>query len=241
MRKYMKRCMVAVYVAALIVIMMSSFSLRCKDPDDFETIGDTLLFPPAPPALITPSDGYVFMADGWPVHVELELEWSAIDSAEFYEIERVVDTFPPSIVTSTLNRWSIYINDTYWLCDHYWRVRAACSQWKYYTEWSEQRHFEARWRPFGPTLQYPPHDTIFLVDSIYPEIELQWSVVQDEEYYEVSIYKDSLLYDQVIVGQNSFIASVDTGRYSWKIRAGSSKWQMWSYMSDEWNFELRYR
>jgi hypothetical protein len=95
-------------------------------------------------------------------------------------------------------------------------------------------------KPAGPQLLYPPNDTTFYVDSFPAVIEVQWDTVLDEEFYEMMIFQDSVLYDQFYVYENFYeIYIEDTMQYSWQVSANSSYWQYSSYWSNLWSFRLR--
>lgn len=227
------------YVLSLAIYVQPS----CKDPDEFKPPEDTLLAPPDPPQLISPTDGFVIMFESVQADSYYELKWTNIEQAESYQIEYTIDTFPPFIKTCVPSVCTIWVADlTHRLCNHYWGVRASASAWEWLTEWSDQWYFELRLRPSGPRHVYPPHDTTIYVDSLPIEIEIQWDTVQDEEFYEVVIFEDSLLYDQRIVYDNSLVVFIcDTARYDWQVRAGSSYWQYWSYWSNPWFFRVSYQ
>jgi hypothetical protein len=59
------------------------------------------------------------------------------------------------------------------------------------------------------------------------------------QFYELEIYYDSMLIYSISMPQ--FTDSVyldDTGRYDWRIRAGSNLWQMPGQWSDLWPFTI---
>ncbi len=228
------------HIIAVFMIVLFTFQNGCKDPNDYAPPEDSLLEPPDPPQLISPANDYTFMVQTFPFNMYIDLDWTAVDQAEVYEIEHTIDTFPPITDYSETNSWTIVIRDTYRLCDHYWRIRATSSNWVWWTDWSEKWHFDARWRPSAPQHIYPPDDTTFYVDSLPAVIEIRWDTLQDEEFYEVMIFEDTLLYDQIVVLSNSYTAHIyDTLRYSWQVRAGSSNWQYYSYWSNLWYFWVR--
>jgi len=228
------------YTIAIFTIVFFTFRHGCKDPNDYAPPEDSLLTPPGPPELIAPANNYTFMAQTFPFNIYIRLEWIPVDEAEVYEIEHTIDTFPPITDYSDSNAWTIAVRDTYRLCDHYWRVRATSSNWIWWTDWSEKWHFDARWRPAAPQQLYPPDDTTFYVDSLPIEVVIRWDTLQDEEFYEVIIHEDTLLYDQLIIPNNFYkIYICDSVQYSWQIRAGSSNWQYFSYWSDLWHFWVR--
>jgi len=227
------------YVLSLAVYVQPS----CKDPDEFEPSEDTLVPPPDPPQLVSPIDGFVVMIESAPADSYYELKWTNLEQAESYQLEYTIGTFPPFIKTCAANVCTLWLSDTTnRICKHYWRVRASAPAWEWFTEWSEQWHLELRMRPHGPQHIAPPNDTIFYVDSLPFDIEVQWDTIQDEEFYEVVIFGDSLVYDQRIVYNNFYVVSVyDTAQYSWQVRAKSSYWQYYSYWSNLWFFRVSYQ
>lgn len=227
----------------LSIILLFNFNHGCKDSSEYEPPEDSLLPPPDPPQPVSPINGFIIMFESVPADTHYELKWTNIEQAESYQVEYTIDIFPPFVLDCETNVCTIWVDDTTGrLCNHYWRVRAGSSVWEWFTEWSEQWWFELRMRPYGPQLLYPPDSTIFYIDSLPVEIEFQWDTLQDEEFYEVVIFEDSLLYDQYIVYDNSYVVSIyDTGQFSWQVKAGSSYWQYYSYWSNLWFFRVSYR
>jgi hypothetical protein len=213
----------------------------CTDEEEYNG-SDTLIAPPGPPTLIEPEDGFVIMFEGVHVDTHYVLEWTSVEGAEMYEIEYQIDTFPQITIESETNICSVFISNLVnRLGVHYWRVRANSSLWEMPTDWSEQGYFELRLRPGGPVLLSPQNNEIVTVDSQYAPVELEWYPVQDEEYYQFRVYKDTVLYDLNITFTNSCLVYIDdTTWYSWQVRAGSSKWQYYSYWSDTWYFKPEY-
>ncbi|MGB3342187.1 MAG: hypothetical protein WBB37_11970, partial [bacterium] len=181
------------YVLSFAVYVQPS----CKDPDEFKPPEDTLVPPPDPPQLVSPIAGFVIMFETVPVDSYYELKWTTIEQASGYQVEYTIDTFPPFIKTCAANVCTLWVSDTTnRICRHYWRVRASSLAWTWFTEWSEQWHLELRMRPYGPQHIAPPNNSIFYVDSLPFEIEVQWDTLQDEEFWEVVVFEDSLVYDQ---------------------------------------------
>ncbi|MGB3480218.1 MAG: hypothetical protein WBB67_13800, partial [bacterium] len=188
-------------IVKIALLYMLSFAVYvqpgCKDPDEFKPPEDTLVPPPDPPQLVSSVDGFVVMFESVPADSYYELKWTTVEQAGGYQVEYTIDTFPPFIKTCAANVCTLWVSDTTnRICKHYWRVRASSSAWTWFTEWSEQWHLELRMRPYGPQHIAPPNNSIFYVDSLPFEIEVQWDTLQDEEFWEVVVFEDSLVYDQ---------------------------------------------
>lgn len=128
MDKNKTRLISFLFLFAILVI-----SMQCKNPFDQGPGDDDLLPPPGPPALISPANKSTIY-DPWPMAIQLE--WSAVEGAEVYEVEVASDsTFtgakPVSAATPGYT-YTIAHDDT-----SYWRVRAYSTKWEWYTEWSE--------------------------------------------------------------------------------------------------------
>jgi hypothetical protein len=175
-----------------------------------------------------------------PFNIVTIFEWTPIDDADFYEIRYTIDTFPPVSITSKAPVCTMFTKDTtHRRCMHYWRVRAEAQTWEWFTEWSIQRWFEMRQRPFGPHLQYPPNGAIFTIDTFPYLMEMQWDSVSDEEFYEILVHMDTILYEQTIVYQNNFSLNIgEYASYYWQVRAGSRKWQFYSLWSEQRHFRI---
>jgi hypothetical protein len=232
------------YVLMICVVLSGMYvQPGCKNPDEYEPPEDSLVPPGNPPQPTDPVSGFVYMwaYEYLPFEIFIEFEWTSVEQAESYQLEYTIDTFPPIIIDCQSNLHILLIRDTTdRFCNHYWRVRAWSSAWEWYTDWSEQWYFELRMKPAGPQLLYPPNDTIFYVDSFPTVIEVQWNTVQDEEFYEMMIFQDSVLQDQFYVYENFYEIYVeDTMQYSWRVNAHSSYWQYPSYWSNLWSFRVR--
>ena len=223
------------YVLALAVYVQPS----CKDPDEYKPDRDSLIPAPAPPQPLSPEYGYVFMIESVPFYFFIRLAWTDIDQANTYLIEYKIDTFPHTVEQSDSNFFDAMIDD-HRFGVHYWRVRASSPYWEWLTDYSEQWQFEIRWRPQGPQHLSPPNYSTVYIDSLYSEAELQWDILEDEEFYEFRVFKDTVLYDQNIVSTNNCRIFIDdTTSYNWQVRAGSPKWQYYSYWSQLWYFHVR--
>jgi hypothetical protein len=124
------------------LIISLSHNVTCKGPNDFEPPFDSLHPPPAPPQLINPvSDTAIRYLTPFPNDVVLK--WNQVTEAESYQLQIVNDTskfFGATIIavegTSTV--YTLPHQDFY-----YWRVRAYCRKWTWYTNWSKPWRFYA--------------------------------------------------------------------------------------------------
>lgn len=233
-----RRC---IFVFHVLIIMSGAFVLLtpgCQNPHDFEPPEDSLSPAPDPPVPLAPDNGYVYMFQEPPFSITTIFEWTPLEDAEFYEIEYTVDTFPPVTITNETHVCTLFTKDTTSRrCKHYWRVRASSPVWEWFTEWSGSRWFEMRQQPFGPPLQYPPDNAVFLTDTFPFIVEIQWDTIFDEEYYEILVYKDSTLFEQSLVNANDYLLYItDHAWFSWQVRAGSLNWQYYSLWSEPWHF-----
>ena len=224
----------------LMAVGYLTINTACKNPNDFKPPEDTLNQPPAPPQLFSPIDYYVRMPDA-PTG-RLLLTWEAIKDAELYEIFFTSDSNGQWTVPYDTNFFSMRLEKEPWqyLIDKFtWKVRAFSSLWQYSTDWSEPRHFEVRFKPLPPQLTYPANDTNVIFDSLPAEINFMWDRVQDEQFYDLEVYLDSLLVFERRVQNNSYqTAFTSTGTYYWQVRAGSSLWQYNTDWSELWSFHI---
>ncbi|KPK63429.1 hypothetical protein AMJ83_07120 [candidate division WOR_3 bacterium SM23_42] len=244
MSRTAKRNAVIVNLLIVCILMIVIFDTDCKDPYEYEPPEDTLLTPPGPPLLVYPRDNFVFMdpaaLPGASFAIHVQLDWQPVEHAELYELELTTDTLPPNTIYCDSDGWYFLIqNDNTKLCDYFWRVRAYSSDWQYFTEYTAQRRFEARWRPFAPQQLYPLYNGIIHVDSLPAQIDFVWFRTQDEEFYELNIFRDNVLVNYSIVPDTHWLEIVsDTGLYTWQVRAGSQCWQYASFWSPFWNFTV---
>jgi len=232
----MKICkMRAIIIVALCGTVLFYTPQGCKDPSQYAPPPDTLYPPPGAPQLISPIDHYIFMDPDAtmysPFFIEVELLWDSVENAEIYELEIITDNLPPNIIHCESNYWILVIHDDITkLCGYQWRVRAGSAQWEAMTDWSEQRHFEARWRPYGPELISPTNYEIINIDTLPSFVELTWLPIGEAEYYEVSVFIDTTLVDYSLTALTTYTYIIeDTTLYRWQIRAGSSLWQHFSF------------
>ncbi len=233
------KILILLLTATLLLILSG---INCRDPHDFEPDPDTLLDPPAAPQLLSPENDYVYMATSDPFYIYIDFNWTEISDAEEYTLELAIDTFAPINYAAPSNQWTIIVRDTYRLCDYAWKVRAYSPTWKFYTDWSETRSFQARWQPDGPDLFYPPNHQQFLLDSLPEVIDLIWHSISEAEFYKVLVISNSdTLMNEYTFDTCSVILADTTGVFWWKIRAGNAKWQHESRWSDQWYFSVDLR
>lgn len=215
---------------SVLIFMLVYYYPACKNPFDFEP-DDTLFIPPAAPRLLSPPDSFVRM----PGEARLLLTWEAVKDAEIYEIRIDGDTIEGWTIEYDTNAFSLRLDRTDGLIlDRFtWKVRAGSGNWQYYTEWSKPGHFEVRLTPPPPELIYPPDETTFIFDSLPAEVDLEWAVDQDEQYYDINMLMDSFPYLETRVLTNSYSCVIDgAATYYWQVRAGSSHWESPSYWSE---------
>lgn len=232
--------------AACVLTLLTS-SGRCTNPDDLAPPQDTLSPPPGPPELVAPIDYYVLMDSsalpGYSFSIPVTLSWDTVEGAEVYVLELTTADLPPNLMTIEDNSWCFLIHDDVTkLCAYQWRVRAGSTQWDGMTDWSEQWHFEARLRPFGPGLVSPANYSTIIADTLPAVIELIWNAVCDEQFYSVKICKDAQMIDSITVYTCLFECfAEEPGTYSWQVWAGSPLWQYLSFPSDTHYFTLQTR
>jgi hypothetical protein len=129
-----------------IVVFIVTYHHGCKDPDDYIPGNDSLVPPPPAPHLLYPRDDTVMWY--WqPYPNQVELGWSIIDDAQYYELELAHD----SAFTAMVGEYRAYTYSYTYSVTHdgvyYWRVRAYNEHWTWYTDWSETWTFYAWFRP----------------------------------------------------------------------------------------------
>ncbi len=94
--------------------------------------------------------------------------------------------------------------------------------------------------PAAPVLSSPAdgHNT---ETYVYPQdVELVWQAVPRAEFYQVRVYRDSLLQHQVITNDRvrsiSTTVSLGFGQYWWQVRAASRQWNDYTDWSIAWRF-----
>ncbi|MEO0122740.1 MAG: hypothetical protein ABIL69_01885 [candidate division WOR-3 bacterium] len=219
------------FVSVILLIIHSD----CKNPDEYKPKGDSLLPPPAPPRLLTPPDSFVHMPFGSP---RLIISWENIEDAEIYEINFVAEkgrTWTLQLDTNALiQSWA----DTLLFDKYKWKVRAYSSKWDYYTNWSEEWHFEVNFRFLPPTPLFPKFDTSLYFDSLPAPITFHWTEVTNAQYYNIRLYRDTTYLFDYNVSTNSETIIIDTsGIYYWQVLAGNKNWQY----DTGWSFKSRFR
>ncbi len=219
----------------LILLITASRQIGCRNPHDFEPPEDSLITHPDPPTLLEPEHQFVFMPGSYPYIIRLS--WTTVEGAEIYERELIQDTFPPTYVNTQQSWYDLAVFD---IDAFSWRIRASSSDWQGgYTEWSEQKSFEVRFRPSPPQLLYPLDGAVFNFDSLPQTIEFTWRPTSDEQFYEFQLYYDSLLIEQTPINDTVYPFEVyDPGEYYWCIRAGSNHWQYYTDWSNPWDFTV---
>ena len=216
-------------------------NVNCKNPNDFKPPEDTLIYPPSAPTIIQPADSFVFMDTSLPIYPHIG--WDSTPGAEMYEFEPTFRNYNPNVITTTRNYYDMGIIDTAKFGHYNWRVRASSSLWKGgYTDWTAKRMFEVRYLPHPPHLIYPVYGQIFTSDSLPVLIQFQWSTTSDEEYYEIELQQDTITFYNDIAPNNYYdYIFADTGSYSWRVRAGSSHWQLKTGWSENRPFQINLR
>lgn len=224
-------------IILIAIVLLFNVNPGCKDPHDFEPPEDSLVPPPDPPEHIGPQNNFVFMTEGTPMEVVIDFEWTDLEDANYYELEITGESYPPVTVYLDSNSWTWYVRDTHRVRPHSWRVHASGPHWTWFTEWSEPWYFEIRYRPQGPQQISPPAESTVYLDTLPNVVALYWHRISDETFYQVHVYKDTMLLYQDIVYDTVYWAYVDeTVQYSWQVCAGSSMWQYYSHWSPLWNF-----
>jgi len=218
-------------IMCALTFLFIAFNVTCKTPED-DNPNDSLLYAPAPPQLIAPADSYNFMTEA--ANLYYTLRWEDVDSAQAYEL-----VLNNSMIVLDSNSFLGYIDQNHF-GETRWRARAASTRWKTgYTEWSDTLIFFTSHPAFPPPQILPPYDAQIVSDSVTAHVGFEWDAVVRAQYYELEIYYDSALIYTVQMGQ--FWDSVyldDTGRYEWRVKAGSSHWQMSGQWSDLWPFSV---
>ncbi len=132
----------------LLAIMVLHHYPGCKDPHEYEPGNDSLVPPPPAPQLLYPRDDTTCWYDQWhPYPNDIELGWSNIDDAQYYELELTHD----STFTDLLGDYKVYTYHYTYTITHdgvyYWRVRAYSEHWTWFTDWSETWKFYSWYAP----------------------------------------------------------------------------------------------
>ncbi len=129
-------------ISIFLLAFIASSDVGCKSPEEYKPKFDSLMPPPDPPTLLAPPNDTGIVAY---IPIDLTFDYTAVDGAEFYELEVSSDsTFASSEkfqcdYDSLATTWNSYGK-------YYWRVRASSHIWTWYTEWSDVWHFRV-WPP----------------------------------------------------------------------------------------------
>lgn len=116
--------------------------LSCRDPNSYQPFDPSMPDPPAPPALVLPTNGWVSGDFAYPQAVDFT--WQGVAGAQFYQIEVYRDSLLRSqyLMYSNPRVYQTSATDTlpyYGL--YFWRVRASSRNWNNYTDWSSVSRF----------------------------------------------------------------------------------------------------
>jgi hypothetical protein len=75
--------------------------------------------------------------------------------------------------------------------------------------------------PAAPTLLYPPDSFVFMTETPYVGIIMQWYAVDSAEKYLLEFGSDTILVD---TPSWAGYDNVEFGPYRWRVKAGSSRW-----------------
>ncbi len=94
--------------------------------------------------------------------------------------------------------------------------------------------------PAAPALRSPA-DGYNTETYVYPQdVELIWYPVERAEFYQVRVYRDSLLQHLVAANDRarsvSVVFSLSFGQYFWHVRAASRQWNDYTDWSVTWRF-----
>lgn len=143
---YILRC-----TAVVIVVYAGLAYQSCDDPGDYKPRPDSLVYPPNEvPELITPPNDTHFVfgqqGHGWDT-IWVPFQWTKVTDVQYYELEIAPNAnFDGSdVYTTDAESYTLPME----AIDHaYWHVRAGSDYWKWYTGWSETRHFRVVYPPF---------------------------------------------------------------------------------------------
>ena len=138
--------LIIVFLNCLIICLLSLSTPGCKNPEEFKPEFDSLIPPPGPPSLLYPPDDTTFWLEQWnPKPDSVELQWSSVEGAQYYELQIANDTlFRVDKVQVYKNSYIFILSDT---GQYFWRVRAYNRAWEWYTAWSEIWSFYCRENP----------------------------------------------------------------------------------------------
>lgn len=127
------------YLIAVVVLLACILYTTCRDPEDFQP-DDPYVEAPAPPDIIFPLADTVVNG----VVVSVYFSWTAVTSAESYEIQYDTSLTWPSDwreITVTSPTY-ISVRRFAFTTVYYCRIRALSASWQDgHTEWSQTRKF----------------------------------------------------------------------------------------------------
>jgi hypothetical protein len=121
------------------IIAFSGILMTCRDPESFQP-DDPYTEPPPPPEIIYPLADTVVNG----TVVSVYFNWTAVPSAESYEIQYDTSLTWPSDWRETAAALSCYISVRRFAFTtvYYYRIRALSASWQEgHTEWSQTRKF----------------------------------------------------------------------------------------------------
>jgi hypothetical protein len=100
--------------------------------------------------------------------------------------------------------------------------------------------------PEPPVPTGPVNDTVYYYDGTHPfpqYIQLSWTSVEGTEIYQVQVSRDSTFTGSTPADAdvNSYLYGVSAnGKYYWRARAYSTKWEWYTGWSEIWKFSAYY-
>jgi hypothetical protein len=168
-------------------------------------------------------------------------QWTAVEAAKEYQLQVSTDFDFGTLVLNVATRSTDYTpvkalaNDQ----DYYWRVKAIDLKGNG-TEWSEGRHFRAKWN-FMPKLLTPANNQIQLS---YPFFS--WEPVSGVERYQVQIDEsnsfaapliaDVKLFNVTTYAQPDWMNGLIAGTYFWRVRGMDAQDNVTPW-SETWGFQ----
>lgn len=124
------------------MVLYTALAITCQDPTGYEP-DDPYVPAPDPPEIVYPLADTSFNATiGVPVMVLFD--WTAVTSAEAYEIQHDTALAFPNDTSEITQASPVYIAFLRYspLTTHYYRIRALSASWQDgHTAWSETRKF----------------------------------------------------------------------------------------------------
>jgi hypothetical protein len=110
------------------------------------------------------------------------------------------------------------------------------------------------YQPFDPTKPDPPPPPVLISpasgwvssDFAYPQdVDLRWQAVPGAQFYQIEVYRDSLLRSDYLMYSNPRAALTSLtatlpyyGLYFWRVRASSRNWNNYTGWSSPFHFAL---